>query len=155
MSRLALSRDLSQQLSRSVGERSGSGRKLLHSCRNAEGESQPLANTWTWFSLGDSSYNALQVDVNHRFSHGLALRGVYTWSKALDDGDSLNGTAAANAPGLVSNPYHLRADYGLATYDVRNMGVINAVYELPFGRGKALGERTGRLGQRACVRAGR
>ena len=29
-----------------------------------------LANTWTWFSLGDSNYNALQMDVNHRFSHG-------------------------------------------------------------------------------------
>ena len=97
-----------------------------------------LTNTWTWFSQGDSSYNALQVELNHRFSHGLALRGVYTWSKALDDGDSLNGTTAANAPGLVSNPYDLRADWGPATYDVRNIGVISAVYELPFGRGKAL-----------------
>ena len=46
-----------------------------------------LANTWTYFSEGDSSYQALQVDVNHRFSDGLALRGVYTWSKNLDDLD--------------------------------------------------------------------
>lgn len=97
-----------------------------------------LANTWTWFSRGTSNYNALQVDVNRRFSHGLSLRGVYTWSKALDDGDSLNATAAANAPGLVSNPFDLHADYGLATYDVRHIGVINAVYSLPFGRGQAL-----------------
>ena len=96
-----------------------------------------LANTWTWFSRGDSNYNALQVDLNHRFSHNLAIRGVYTWSKALDDGDSLNATAAANAPGLVSNPFNLRADYGPATYDVRHVGVVNAVYSLPFGRGQA------------------
>ena len=96
-----------------------------------------LTNTWTWFSLGDSSYNALQVDLNHRFSHGLSVRGVYTWAKLLDDGDSLNGTTTNNAPGLVSNPYNLRADWGLGTYDVRNLGVINAVYELPFGRGRA------------------
>ncbi len=103
-----------------------------------------LTNTWTWFALGDSSYNALQVDLNHRFSHGLSVRGVYTWSKALDDGDSLNGTAANNAPGLVSNPFDLKADWGLATYDVRNVGVINAVYELPFGRGKTwAGDVTG------------
>ncbi len=95
-----------------------------------------LANTWTWFSKGDSNYNALEVDLNHRFSHGLSLRGVYTWSRALDNGDSLNQTTAGNAPGLVSNPYNLRADYGLATYDVRNIGVISAVYQLPFGRGK-------------------
>jgi hypothetical protein len=100
--------------------------------------SATLANTWTWFSRGVSSYNALQLDVNRRFSHGLTVRGVYTWSKTLDDGDSLNQTAAANAPGLVSNPFNLAADKGLATYDVRNVGVISALYELPFGRGRAL-----------------
>ena len=97
-----------------------------------------LANTWTWFSRGDSNYNALQADLNHRFSHGLSLRGVYTWSKSLDDGDSLNATTAGNAPGLVSNPFNLRADYGLATYDVRHMAVISAVYNLPFGKGQYL-----------------
>lgn len=64
-----------------------------------------LANTWTWFSLGTSNYHALQIDANRRFSHGISFRGAYTWSKALDDGDSLNGTAAAIAPGLVSNPF--------------------------------------------------
>ena len=85
---------------------------------------------------GNSPYNALQVDVNRRFSHGFSVRGVYTWSKALDDGDSLNQTTAKNAPGLVSNPYNLRADWGPATYDVSNLGVISAIYDLPFGQGK-------------------
>jgi len=92
-----------------------------------------LAAAWAWFSVGDSSYNALQADFNHRMSNGLSLRGVYTWSKALDDGDSLNATAAGNAPGLVSNPFAVRADWGPATYDLRNVGVVNATYELPFG----------------------
>ena len=95
-----------------------------------------LANTWTWFSVGNSSYNSFQVDLNHRFSHDLYLRGVYTYSKALDDGDSLNATTAGNAPALASNPYNLSADWGPATYNATNVGVINAIYELPFGRGK-------------------
>jgi hypothetical protein len=95
-----------------------------------------LANTWTWFALGSSNYNALQVDVYRRFSHGFLVRGVYTWSKTLDDGDSLNQSTSNNAPGLMSNPFNLRADYGPATYDVRNLGVINALYDLPIGRGK-------------------
>jgi hypothetical protein len=95
-----------------------------------------LANTWTWFSRGDSSYNALQVDLTRRLSRGLSVRGVYTWSKTLDDGDSLNQTTAGNAPGLVSNPFNLAADKGLATFDVRNVGVVNAIYALPFGRGQ-------------------
>ncbi|MGH9454939.1 MAG: carboxypeptidase regulatory-like domain-containing protein, partial [Terriglobia bacterium] len=96
-----------------------------------------LANTWSWFSEGNSSYNALEVDVNRRFSKGFALRGVYTRSKSLDNGDTLNGSAAANAPGLVMYPGDLRTDWGLSTFDVRNVGVINGSYELPLGHGKA------------------
>lgn len=95
-----------------------------------------LANTWTWFSRGDSSYHALQVDLTRRISHGLSLRGVYTWSKTLDDGDSLNQTTAGNAPGLVSNPFNLASDKGLATFNVSHVTSVNAIYELPFGRGR-------------------
>ncbi|HEY4977773.1 MAG TPA: hypothetical protein VII25_01290, partial [Candidatus Acidoferrum sp.] len=95
-----------------------------------------IANTWTWFSEGTSSYHALQVDVRRRLSHGLTFRGVYTFAKALDDGDSLNQTTADNAPGLASNPLNLRADKGLATFDVRHSGVVNVIYSLPFGRGQ-------------------
>lgn len=97
-----------------------------------------LANTWTWFSEGVSSYHALEVDLRHRFSHGLSLRGVYTFSKTLDDGDSLNQTTAGNAPGLVSNPFNLHADKGPATFDVRSIGVVDVLYNLPFGHGQAL-----------------
>jgi hypothetical protein len=95
-----------------------------------------LANTYSWFSAGDSMYNAMVVDVNHRFSAGLTFRGSYTWSKTLDNGDSLNATAAANAPALVSNPANIQSDWGPATYDVRNIGVISVSYALPVGAGK-------------------
>ncbi len=104
-----------------------------------------LAAAWAWFSRGDSAYDALEVDLNHRLSHGLTLRATYTWSKALDDGDSLNATAAGNAPGLVSNPFDMRADWGPATYDVRNVGVISEVYELPFGRNQSFLSEAGRV----------
>jgi carboxypeptidase family protein/TonB-dependent receptor-like protein len=106
-----------------------------------------IANTWTYFSEGDSSYYALQVDLNRRFSGGLALRGVYTWSKTIDDGDSLNATASGGEPALASNPFDLRADRGLANFDVRNIGVINASYELPFGPKKHFLKSTGGIGK--------
>jgi hypothetical protein len=97
-----------------------------------------LANTWSWYSEGVSSYNALQVDVNRRFSGGLTLRGVYTFAKVLDDGDSLNATTSGGGPALASNPFNLRSDWALGTFDVRHVAVVNATYALPVGRGKLL-----------------
>ena len=95
-----------------------------------------LANTTHWFSEGVSSYNALQVDVTRRFKHGLQIRGVYTWSKSLDDSTAWNSSVASNAPGFVMFPLNPKLDYGLATTDVRNLAVVNGTYELPFGAGK-------------------
>ena len=69
-----------------------------------------LAATWEWLSEGISNYNAMVVDFKRRISRGLTLRGVYTWSKTLDDGDTLNVTTAMNAAGLVANPFDIKAD---------------------------------------------
>jgi hypothetical protein len=91
-------------------------------------------NTTNWISEGISNYNALQVDVSHRIFHGLQFRGVYTFAKALDDGDSMNTSVATNSPAFVSNPSNILADYGRASFDIRHSGVINATYDLPFGR---------------------
>jgi len=95
-----------------------------------------LANTWTYFSEGVSSYNALQVDLNRRFSGGLTLRGVYTFSKVLDDGDSVNATTSGGGPALASNPFNLRSDKGRGSFDVTHIGVANVTYALPIGRGE-------------------
>ncbi|HEV7967689.1 MAG TPA: carboxypeptidase-like regulatory domain-containing protein [Candidatus Acidoferrales bacterium] len=100
-----------------------------------------VSNTTHWFSEGVSSYDGLEVDVNHTFSHGLQVRGVYTYSKALDDGDSMNTSVATNSPAFVSNPLNpLQSDYGRASFDVRHAAVLNATYDLPFGRKDASGE---------------
>ena len=48
----------------------------------------------------------------------------------------MNQTTAGNAPGLVSNPYNLRADKGLATFNATHVAVLNALYVLPFGHGE-------------------
>jgi hypothetical protein len=96
-----------------------------------------LTNSTHWFSEGVSSYNGLQVDVNHHFSHGLEFRGVYTYAKALDDGDSLNTSVATNSPAFAANPLAPSWDYGRGSFDIRHSGVINATYDLPIGKGKA------------------
>jgi hypothetical protein len=99
----------------------------------------PLANnavwnTTHWFSEGISAYHGLEVDANRHWANGLQFRGVYTFSKTLDDGDNLNTSVATNSPAFVSNPLDPMADYGRASFDVRHSGVIQASYELPFGK---------------------
>ena len=105
--------------------------------KNAPLANPQLTNTTSWFSEGVSSYNALELDVNRQFSQGLQLRGVYTYSKSLDDGTAWNSSVGANAPGFVMYPLNPKWDWGLATTDVRNLAVINGTYELPVGHGKA------------------
>jgi len=109
-----------------------------------------LTNTTTWMSEGESSYNALAVDVNRHFGHGLQLRGVYTYSKNLDDGTALNSSVGANAPGFVMFPLDPRLDWSPATTNVRHLAAINGSYELPLGRGKRfLAGATGAKGKLA------
>jgi hypothetical protein len=96
-------------------------------------QNNAVLNTTQWFSEGVSSYQGLELDVNHHFSHGLQFRGVYTFSKALDDGDNMNTSVATNSPAFVANPLNPAADYGRASFDVRHSGVLNATYDLPFG----------------------
>jgi hypothetical protein len=102
-----------------------------------------LANTTTWFSNGLSSFNALEIDLSRRFSHGLQLRGTYTFSKSLDDGTAWNSSVGANAPGFVMFPLNPKLDWSPSTTDVRNVAVVNATYELPFGPGKRYWRRAG------------
>jgi hypothetical protein len=111
---------------------------------NAKLANPALANTTTWLSEGVSSYNALQVDVSRRLNHGLRLRGVYTYSKSLDDGTAWNSSVASNAPGFVMFPLNPKWDWGSSTTDVRHLAVINGTYELPFG--KAGGPRAKAIG---------
>jgi hypothetical protein len=109
----------------------------LYYPQNAPLSNNALWNTTHWFSEGVSSYNGLAVDVNHRFGHGLQFRGAYTFSKALDDGDNMNTSVATNSPAFVANPLQPKADYGRASFDIHHAAVLNATYELPFGRSKA------------------
>ena len=105
---------------------------------NAPLANNAVWNTTDWFSQGVSSYNGLEVDVNHRMAHGLQFRGAYTLSKALDDGDNMNTSVATNSPAFVANPLQPEADYGRASFDIRHSAVVNATYDLPFGHGNAI-----------------
>ena len=93
-----------------------------------------VANTTSWVSQGVSNYNGLEVDVRKQLSHGLQLRGVYTWASNLDDGSAWNTSVSANTPAYVMYPGNPKLDYGPAATNIRHAAAINGTWELPFGR---------------------
>jgi hypothetical protein len=67
-------------------------------------------------------------------SKGLFVKGAYTWSKAINMSDD-DGWAGLPLTNIESD---LRRNRGLAGYDRTHMFVMSWVYELPFGKGKAM-----------------
>jgi len=110
-------------------------------------ENPNLANSTSWVSQGISNYNALEVDVRRRYVHGLQLRGVYTWSKNLDDGSAWNTSVSANTPAFVSYPGNPKVDYGVAATNISQAAAINGTWELPLGQGHALFSDVSSAGQ--------
>ena len=111
-------------------------------------ENPNLANSTSWISAGVSNYNALEVDVRRRYAHGLQLRGVYTWSRNLDDGSAWNTSVSANTPAYVSFPGNPKVDYGVAATNISQAAAINGTWELPLGQGHALFSDVSSAGQR-------
>lgn len=92
-------------------------------------------SAYTGYS-GVSSYNALQTKLEKRMSHGYNLLATYTWSHALDDAVTpLGSTGDGNYRQTNLIPFHY--DYSQAAFDTRQRFTFNALYELPFGKGRA------------------
>lgn len=86
---------------------------------------------------GDSNYQALQTKVEKQFGAGLNFLATYTWSKTLSDaGDLLNGGSLAGFRASSLPGFGIQGDYGLASFDIRNVFHLSGGYELPFGKGK-------------------
>jgi hypothetical protein len=83
------------------------------------------ADSEEYTAAGISSYNALQVHVEKRISHGLQAGVSYTFSRSFDEQSALglyyNG----------SNPQDLRGGYGPSDYDRTHVFNIDYHYELP------------------------
>jgi len=72
---------------------------------------------------GDSTYNALQIEMRHRLTHGLQLQGSYAYAKSLTN--------------TGNNDFTLRdldMDKGPSGSDIRHGFKVNWIYDLPFGQ---------------------
>jgi outer membrane receptor protein involved in Fe transport len=72
-------------------------------------------------------YHALAVKAERRLNRGVTLLASYVWSKLIDESSDQEGGAG------ILNPYDLRAERSVSSYDVPHRLVVSAVYELPYG----------------------
>ncbi|HSY93620.1 MAG TPA: TonB-dependent receptor [Candidatus Binatus sp.] len=101
----------------------------------------PFASTDYKSDIGSSTYNALGLSIERRFSKGLEFQGRYTWSHSINDGSV--GGGESNGP---ENVNCLQCDKGPSIFDIRNNVAANLVYELPFGPGKSFLSSSGVMG---------
>ncbi len=90
------------------------GRQLMrHDIYNAPNPNVVTGEFDVFRNGADSSYNALQVQYQHRLTHGLQALVSYTWSHSIDDASSdayfLNTPPGASAV----------SDRGPSDYDIR------------------------------------
>jgi hypothetical protein len=77
-----------------------------------------------------SSFNALEVGLNHQFSRSLSFQVNYTYSHCIDDGSF--ATSLEEFSQLQTDSYNQAYDYENCNFDVRHNLSVNGIYALPF-----------------------
>jgi hypothetical protein len=79
---------------------------------------------------GHSSYHALVLKADRRFSSGLTFQWNYTFSKLLTDADSYDGS------GATQDQYNRRLEKSIGRFDQTHSLKFSTIFELPFGKGR-------------------
>jgi hypothetical protein len=91
----------------------------------------------------NSSYHALQLRAEKRFTQGVQFLATYTFQKSLDD-SSVAGSGVTWLGGsmtsVAQDPNNLALDRSLSQFDIPHVFQFSYQWELPIGRGKALGQ---------------
>ena len=89
-------------------------------------------------SGANSIYNALQAELNRRFSSGLSFTTAYTLAKHLGDnaGPNPSSFAGETGGGRVTNSLNRAADRGDVYATRRHRSITTLYYEMPFGKGR-------------------
>ncbi len=85
-------------------------------------------------SIASSTYQALQMNITKRFSHGFAIQGAYTYSHSIDNASDPLVPGAGNQS-FPRDSLDLGPERGNSDFDVRQRLVMNYSWLLPFGRG--------------------
>ena len=91
---------------------------------------------------GNNNFNTLQASLQRRFIRGLLFQTNYMWSHGIADASIGSGESVA-----FQNMACRACDRSSTNIDVRHVLTTNAVYQLPFGKGKQFLNAGGALSQ--------
>jgi len=80
---------------------------------------------------GHSTYHALVIKVDRRYSSGLTFNWSYAFSKLLTDSDSYGVEGSAS-----QDHFNRRLEKSIGRDDQTHNLKLNTIYELPFGQGR-------------------
>lgn len=94
----------------------------------------PVTQVNMYALSAQSNYHALLARFERRYSKGFSWLSSYTYAKAITNAPQFRNAGGAN--GSENSPpqdsYNLRAERGLASFDLRQRWVNTVVYDLPF-----------------------
>ncbi len=84
-----------------------------------------------------STYESMQTEVIHKYSHGLTLQSTWTWARNLSDTESWPRSGFdGEITGDTMNRFNLRGDYGNVGGTRKHRWITTLVDELPVGKGR-------------------
>jgi hypothetical protein len=91
-------------------------------------------------SLGSSTYHSFQMKVEKRLSRGFTILGALTTAKSIDD----SSTDQYGPTTGIMDVTNLKRERSISPQDVSKRLVFSGVWELPIGKGRALGHNWSR-----------
>ncbi|HEX6044868.1 MAG TPA: TonB-dependent receptor, partial [Pyrinomonadaceae bacterium] len=95
-------------------------------------------------SIAKSNYHAGTLSIRERLGRSLTMDFNYTLSHSMDDASGLQ-TSAAFGGAFILNPLRQQDSFSNSDFDVRHIINANAVWELPFGRGRQFFSGAGKV----------
>jgi hypothetical protein len=80
---------------------------------------------------GNSFYDALQLGVTKRMSHGFQIQGAYTWGKSIDTSSSSVASDAFRNTIPSLHWFDLKMGRGLSDFNIGRTLVLNGIWQLP------------------------
>ena len=103
------------------------------------GLSSQFASNGYLTNQASSDYHGMLVSLQKRFSTGFQFDANYSWSHAIDNQSSVTNTVSG---GLICDARNPDVCRGNADFDIRHLFNAYGVWDIPLGRGHAIGRNT-------------